>query len=349
MSKTNQDNIENMDFVLNLDVLNGCVHACEGCFVRKFKVVNNWEEALEKAYKIAKGLTDKGLRFRELVLGPTDFFSATNTEAVLMHPTFQRLLQLNDKTRITAACIFDDIDKDHFMKLFSILDNTELYREKMILEFLVPLNTQKMLNKEDKYMADNKWALDFFKNGSPKVIDWSYVINIHNNELLKNNYMQAVNTIKDEFNTILEFNPGFFRSNNNSLIDRNLGYWKDFLQDILEENDYRDIYLTNVDKHHNTGNTICLNLYEDGVYFSPFIYEQILDTHDSLKVTDLSADNIMNMHVNLQVDGFEYAAKTKECSDCEYLNACVGRNVLNYMKHKEITDCLFPAKFKELE
>lgn len=348
MSVTNEDNINSMDFVLNLDILNGCVHSCDGCYVKKFKEVNNWEQALEKAYKIAEEMTAKGLRFRELILGPTDIFSAENTEQVLRHPTFQKLLRLNEKTRITAACIFDGIDKDHFLKLFSILDDETLYRKEMILEFLVPLNTKKMLDQEDKYMTDNKWVLNFFKNNSPKVIDWSYVINIHNNELLKANYDKAVSIIKNEFNTILEFNPGFFRTNNERLINKNMLYWKDFLSHILEKEDYRNVYLTNVDMYHNTSNTICLNLYQDEVYFSPFIYEQILDTHESFRVTDLSAEFIMQKHVELQALGFAYANKTTECTDCKYLTACAGRNVLNFMENKGIKDCVFPKKFKEI-
>lgn len=348
MSKTNVDNIETMDFVLNLDILSGCVHSCEGCYVNKTKVVTNWEETLEKTYQIAKGLTEQGLRFREIVLAPTEFFSANNTEEVLLHPTFQKLMSLHEKTRITAACVFENIDKERFQRLFDILDNTEYFRKEMILEFLVPLNTKKMLAKEEKYMADNKWALNFFLNNSPKIIDWSYVVNIHNNELLKENYMAMVNTIKTEFNTIMEFNPGFFRSHNNTLIDKNLSYWKSFLQEILEKNNHKDIYLTNVDKHHNTGNTICLNIYDNEVYFSPFIYEQIIDTNKVFKVEDLNPHNIMEQHLDLQTKSFQYAEKTSECADCEYLTACVGRNVLNYMENKGIKECLFPQKFKEL-
>ena len=348
MSVTNEDNINSMDFVLNLDILNGCVHACDGCYINKFKKVKNWEEVLENAYQIASDLTAQGLRFRELILGPTDFFSAFNTEEVLRHPVFQKLLRLNDKTRITAACVFDNLNKEHFQHIFNILDDESLYRKDMILEFLVPLHTQKMLNREDDYMANNKYALEFFKNDSPKVIDWSYVINIHNNELLKDNYGEVVSTIKDEFNTILEFNPGFFRTNNEKVINRNMGYWKDFLSHILNEHDYRDVYLTNIDHHHNTANTICLNLYEGGVYFSPFIYEQIIDTNENFKVKQMSAEHIMQQHVDLINDGFAYALTTNSCSNCKYLTACAGRNVLNFMENKGIKDCVFPDKFQEI-
>jgi hypothetical protein len=348
MSHTNVDNIESMDFVLNLDLLNGCVHLCDGCYINKSKKVDNWKEVLANAYSIASELNAKGLRFRELILGPTDIFSATNTVEILKDETFQKLLKLHEKTRITASCVFDNLNKERFTEIFNVLDNKELYKEEMILEFLVPLHTAKMINKESSYMENNKWALDFFKHKSPKVIDWSYVININNNELLKDNYLDVVKIIKEEFNTILEFNPGFFRSNNNRLIDNKLTYWKSFLQQILEGNHYSKICLTNLDKFHNTANTICLNLIEDEVFFSPFIYEQIIDKSEQFKLKSLEGDYILNRHVELQKEGFHYANKTNECADCSYLTACVGRNVLNFMEVKKKTECLFPEIFKAI-
>lgn len=348
MCNTNLDNINSMDFVLNLDLLNGCVHFCDGCFINKNKIVANPEEILDKAIEIAEGLSQKGLRFRELILGPTDFFSAKNTLSLLLNPKFQKLLTFNEKTRITASCVFDNIDKAHFIEIFKVLDNTELFREKMILEFLVPLNTKKMLSEDASYIEDNKWVLDFFKNSSPKVIDWSYVININNNDLLKNNYSRIVEFIKSEFNTIVEFNPGFFRTNNNKVVDNKLTYWKSFIQQIMQGNDFSDFCLTNLDKHHNTSNTICLNLIDDNVFFSPFIYEQIIDKSDAFKLSNLKAQTILDQHLLLQTSGFTYASKTSQCSDCEYLTSCVGRNVLNFMEANEKVDCLFPDAFREL-
>lgn len=351
MIRTNLDNVHSMDFVLNLDLLNGCVHLCDGCFVNKTKVVKDWEEVLENALKIATELDAKGMRFREVILGPTDFFSATNTAQILKHKTFQKLLAIHEKTRITASCVFENLNRDNFLELFAILDDKANYREKMIMEFLVPLNTAKMVARDEKYMADNKWVLSFFQDKSPKVIDWSYVININNNQLLQDNFHGVVEMIKTEFNTILEFNPGFFRSNNNKVIDKNLSYWKGFLQNTLAGRDVTQIHatnLTNVNKLHNTVNTICLNLFEGGVYFSPFIYEQIIDTSEQFKLESFDGAHIIGRHLELQQRGYDYALKTKECADCGHLTACVGRNVLNFMEETNKVECLFPQVFKEM-
>lgn len=353
MIRTNPDNVHSMDFVLNLDLLNGCVHLCDGCFVNKTKVVKNWEDVLENALQIATELSQKGMRFREVILGPTDFFSATNTAQILRHKTFQKLLSIHEKTRITASSVFEGIDKSHFLELFSILDSTANYRQKMILEFLVPLNTAKMVERNEQYIADNKWVLNFFKEKTPKLIDWSYVININNNQLLQDNFHVVTDMIKSEFNTILEFNPGFFRSNNNKVIDKNLSYWKGFLQNTLAGRDVNQIHASNlaaanVDKLHNTVNTICLNLIEGGVYFSPFIYEQIIDTSEQFKISNFDGAHIISRHLELQQRGYDYALKTKECADCGHLTACVGRNVLNFMEDNQKVECLFPEVFKEM-
>lgn len=348
MALTNTDNIESMDFVLNLDLLSGCVHSCDGCYINKSYVESDWNNVLENAYEVASNLSKKGLRFRELILGPTDFFSASNTIEVLNNPTFQNLLRIHEKTRITAACIFDDLNKENFEAIFKILDDKSKFKEEMILEFLIPLNSKKIIAKDSGYIEANKWAIDYFGQNTPKVIDWSYVVNIHSNDELKNNYIEVVETIKREFNTIVEFNPGFFRSNNNKLINKNLTYWKKFLQEILANNKITDLYLTNLDMHHNTNNTICLNFYKGGVFFSPFIYEQIIDTEKVFEVFDFGADSIIQKHRNLEVDGYEYAQHTDECSDCQYLTACTGRNVLNFMETKSIKHCLFPEQFRAI-
>ncbi|OIQ17188.1 MAG: hypothetical protein BM556_13325 [Bacteriovorax sp. MedPE-SWde] len=347
MCKTNVDNINSMDFVLNLDILNGCVHFCDGCFIQKERK-GDWSEVLKNACKIAEDLTGKGLRFRELILGPTDFFSARNTIEILKDPYFQKLLSFNEKTRITASCVFSNMDRENFLEIFNILDNESFYRKDMILEFLVPLNSNKMLDRDQVYLDENKWALNHFENNSPKVIDWSYVVNIGNNEVLREKYAETVEFIKTEFNTILEFNPGFFRTNNNKLIDGKLSYWKGFLQDVLSKSDHRDLCLTSVDKHHNTANTICLNILDDKVFFSPFIYEQIIDKSDLFLVDDLSADSILAMHTGLQTKGYQYAGQTSNCEQCSYLTPCVGRNVLNFMEVRGKTDCIFPEEFKEI-
>jgi hypothetical protein len=348
MSTTNLDNINSMDFVLNLDLLNGCDHFCDGCFINKTKIHHDWEHILDQALLVATDLTTKGLRFRELILGPTDIFSAKNTIEILKNKKFQKLLTLNTKTRITASCIFDQINKQRFIEIFEILDNPKYYRAEMILEFLVPLHTKKMLDKDDQYFNDNKWALDYFKTQTPKIIDWSYVININNNQLLKENYDQIVKTIKTEFGTILEFNPGFFRTNNRQLADKKLSYWKSFLQHVLAGKSKENFCLTNIDKHHNTANTICLNFVDHGVYFSPFIYEQIIDQSDEFKITSLTAASIIERHEHLQISGFKYATKTKDCESCTSLTSCVGRNVLNYMEIKNYSECLFPEILREV-
>lgn len=348
MSKTNPDNIFSMNFSLAIDVLNGCFHSCGGCFVNRYKAGKNWKETLLQARKVADGLMEQGIKFSEVVLAPTDLFSANNTLDVLRDPDFQALMNLHPETRITTSCVFDKLDRNRFLEVFSILEDTKAYREKMILEFLVPVHTEKLLSKDPSYVENNLWAMNHFKHNSPKIIDWSFVVNINNNEALKTHFDEATQIVRDTFGTILEFNPGFFRSNNDRVILQHLDYWKEFMSFVLDRGQPLEYTLSDVDRYHSANNLIALNFYQGNVYFSPFLYEQILEIDERFKLASLDGTEIVKKHMELQFDAFRYAEKTEECSDCHLLATCAGRNVLNFMEQREIKACPLPEKYREM-
>jgi hypothetical protein len=348
MSKSNKDSTGSMGFSLNLDLLTGCAHKCSGCYVNKGRHDENWQRTISRALKVAEGLASKGLKFAEVVLSPTDFFSAANTKEILLYPPFQELFKFHPTTRITTACIFENVNKQRFTELFEILDDASNYRKDMILEFLAPLNTKKMLDRDDQYFADNHWAIDFFQTQSTKVIDWSFVANISNNELLKHNFGAISQTIREEFNTILEFNPGFFRSNNPRIVNRNLDYWKSMMEDVLTDNDYHEFNLVDINHNHSSANLIALHFFGEDVFVSPFIFEQVLDTHEMFRLESLEADYIMANHVDLQTKGFRYANETTDCGNCHMLAACAGRNVLNFMETRGLKECMLPKQYRDI-
>ncbi|MBX3040725.1 MAG: hypothetical protein KF789_08485 [Bdellovibrionaceae bacterium] len=348
MSRTNSDNIFSMNFSLALDVLNGCFHSCGGCFVNKYKAGKNWRETILQARRVADELISQGIKFSEVVLAPTDLFSSNNTLEVLKDPDFQALMNLHPETRITTSCVFDRLDRKRFLEVFSILEDTSAYREKMILEFLVPVHTEKLLSKDPSYVENNLWAMDYFKNKSPKIIDWSFVVNINNNEALKIHFDEATRIVRDTFGTILEFNPGFFRANNDRLILQHLAYWKEFMSFVLERGHPLEYTLSDVDRYHAANNLIALNCFQGQVYFSPFLYEQILELNEQFRLSAFGGADIVKKHMELQYHAFSYAEKTEECADCHLLATCAGRNVLNFMEQRQIRACPLPEKYREM-
>lgn len=339
--------LDSMDFVLNLEVLNKCKHSCLGCFVNRR---NSLEDvSLDTALTIARDLSEKGYRFREVILSPTDIFSCENAIEVLKDPKFQELMRIHPKTRITTTAMFENMDTARFLEIFDVLDNPDYFKPDMILEFLVPMNVQKMLANDVAYLEDHRRALDFLKNNTPKIVDWSFVVNVHHDQDFIDNFDLLTEIAKNDFNTIIEFLPSFFRTGKGYLIAEHLVTWKAFLEKAVTEDNYRNVMLTIADKYHNAINTLVLNYRKGDLYISPFIYEQIVHSHPSLKVQGHTADAAIDRFQVSLGEQYEYAAtRTVECSDCQYLNTCVGRNVISFMEMNELTECIYPKKVLNL-
>lgn len=332
--------IDSMDFVLNLEVLNYCAHHCEGCFVRRKNDLLDVD--LNVALELAHEMDKVGLRFREVILSPTDIFSATNSIEMLEDKRFQRLLKIHPKTRITTTAMFEDLDWDKWMAVWNVLDNENYFRSDMIMEFLVPMNPEKILSRDPVYYAQFKKALDYMKYETPKEVDWSFVINVQYDPMIAENYDELTRIAREEFNTTIEFLPSFFRTGSDKFITDHLAQWKQFLEEVITDDNFTDTMLTIADKNHNSLNTIVMNYRRGALYVSPFIYEQILYEYPHLKVDGFAARDVFIKGHELLIEQFKYAPQTTECQSCAYLGTCVGRNVLSFMEIKGIKDCIYP-------
>lgn len=340
------DDIDQVDFVLNLEVLNGCAHHCTGCFVNRRNSIDDVD--LDQALKIAEELTAKGMRFREVILSPTDIFSADNVTALLLDTRFQQLLRLHDKTRITTTAVLSDVPWDKVEEVFAILDNTEYYREDMILEFLSPMEPAKVLARDPEYIASFDRILEFFKNGTPKVVDWSFVINIHYDPLYWGNVDEITQYAKEDYGTIIEFLPSFFRTGKEDLILPSLRQWNELVSVAVTESNHSNIMMTIADKYHNAMNTIVMNYKQDKLFISPFMYEQIVVDNPFYQVHEINADAVLAKVNEMVIQQYGYVDKTESCSTCCHRETCIGRNVISFMEERNLTECVFPKNIIEL-
>lgn len=341
LMSTAEGDTDQLDFVLNLEVLNKCKHSCLGCYVNRRNSVDDVD--LNTALKLAQDLSAKGYRFREVILSPTDIFSCDNALEILKDPAFQELMRIHPKTRITTTAMFENLDTARFLEIFDVLDNPEFFKPDMILEFLVPMNVQKMLAGDIQYLDDHQRALSFLKNNTLKVVDWSFVVNVHHDQDFIDNFDELTAIAKNDFDTIIEFLPSFFRTGKDHLIADSLETWKQFLSKAVTEDNYRNVMLTIADKHHNAENTLVLNYRKNELYISPFIYEQIVHSHESLKVTSKTAEAAIQRFYETQSEQYGYAVEsTTECASCQYLNTCAGRNVISFMAMNSISSCIYP-------
>jgi len=334
-----------MDFVLNLEVLRDCAHACPGCFVNRRNDINDVD--LDAALTLAHNMNERGLRFREVIISPTDIFSASNAVEVLDNPKFQELLSIHPKTRITTTAMFHKVDQEQWDAVFAILDDPSKYRSDMIIELLVPLDVDLLLSGDEQYYKDFSKALHYLKHETPKVVDWSFAVNVHHDVDMITHYDKITQIVREQFDTIIEFLPSFFRTGNDKLISAHLDVWKEFLRATISEANYKDIMLTIADQSHNVMNTIVVNYKKNKMFISPFIYEQILFDYPSME-TGTTVDEVMDTNHRLIAEQFAYVTKTDECTTCHYLPTCVGRNVLSFMEAKDITECVYPKEILDL-
>ncbi|MBX3041798.1 MAG: hypothetical protein KF789_13915 [Bdellovibrionaceae bacterium] len=346
MSTSSEEYLNHVDLALNLDLLNGCNHRCQGCFVRTHKAPEGWDKLIDRALNVAQDFTRRGVRLREVFLGPTDLLTASNTLECLNHPNFQKLLSLSTETRLKVAAIFADGKTKEFLEIFKSLDQAGSYPPGLMIEFLIPIDPVTILSAPESYIAKHLEVFDFFEFQTSKQIEWCFVININTSQTLRTKLVEIVQLVKERLRTVVEFNPGFFRLEKSDSVKARLGEWRDFLERLIIEHPDLPLNLTNMNPQHGASNTIALNFTPRGVYLSPFIYEQIFDFHESLLLEDLSAPAVVNRHMELQEKGFQYATSTENCDDCLMLASCAGRNVLNFMSTNAIKSCIFPKQFR---
>ena len=364
LKQSTTDRHDIFDFVVNLEVLQGCNHACAGCYVNIENPDAMVDRVLENALKVGKHYVEHGARFREIFIGATDFFTARNTEEILKNPLLQQMTRLkgwgdtetngntvgDQNLGLTATAVFDGIDMDRVKRLFDILDDWKNYREMMTVEFLMPVNVQKILAEDSKYIEDHHKVFEFFKNETPKHVIYSFANNIYNNRWLKDEgaYEKCREIIHREFDCILEHNPSFFRSGKHIPIDKNIFAWKQILETQLTKDNWKETHLTSADTHHNSVNTLGVHFIKDEAYIIPFIYENIFLEREKFHIEEANNPKMISeKYAELMAEGFDYACEVSDCEDCEMQVACVGRNVQNVMKEFGIKECIFPKQFRE--
>lgn len=343
---------DTMNLVVNLDVLQGCAHTCHGCYVNKENVGAIPEIDILNALNTSKHFIGQGLTFREIIIGSTDFFSANNTRHILRNKDLQEMTNLTDSEKrlgIATTAVFDNIDMSKLRNIFNILDSE--YRDGMIIEFAIPVNVEKLINKDQKYVDDHNMVFDFFKNDTNKNVSYVFANNIHNNKWLKKDgiYEYCSNFVEENFDTVLDHNPSFFRSSSQEQIKKSIAAWKEILEQNIKHENLSNIHIPSASEYHNSLNTLGIHFKQDKAYIIPFIYEYIFMEDDSLRIHDFkNFENISNKYSSLLSEAFSYAGKSNDCSDCNYLMSCSGRNVQNVMKIMNTKDCIFPKKFRTL-
>ena len=336
------------DVLIQMEVLAGCDHGCLGCFVDKNIDPNMNQMIIDRAKELADGVKRTGLNLREFVIGPTDFFTAENTESVLNNPVVQEIMREHTGARIAAPAKFDKVSMEKLRHIFSILDDEDKYRRERIIEFIMPIGRINEMLEDNEYYEEVMKKVDFFRNNTPKQMDWSWTLqasNVVGKQIDKNIYNRIIERSVNDYETIVEMNPAFSRARNQFVKRKNLFAWNDFLGRVIDENNANETVMSMANLYCNSINFVGLTIVpgEEGptTHLNVMLHEQafFLD-NKNLDVTGLSFEEILQRKNELVTKGINKSSKVKDCSDCQFAVACASRLVFEAQESLNVNGCV---------
>ena len=350
------------DVLIQMEVLAGCDHGCLGCFVDKNIDPDMNQAIINRAKELADGVKRTGLNLREFVIGPTDFFTAENTKAVLNNSAVQDIMREHTGARIAAPAKFDKVSMEKLKEIFAVLDDEDKYRRDMIIEFIMPIGRVAEMLDDDDYYNEVMKKVEFFKNDTPKQMDWSWTLqasNVVGKKIDKETYNKIIDKSVNEYETIVEMNPAFSRARNQLIKRNNLFAWNDFLGKVIDEDNASETVMSMANLYCNSINFVGLSIVpgENGptTHLNVMLHEQAFFLENkNLDVTGLSFEEILQRKNELVLKGINKSSQVKDCSDCQFAIACANRlvfeaqdslNVNGCVMNKEVLDLYNPYDF----
>lgn len=341
-------NAQKFDVLIQTEVLSGCDHGCLGCFVNKNIDKSMNQQILDRAKELADGVKRTGLNLREFVIGPTDFFTANNTKEILNNQTVQEIMREHVGARIAAPAKFDLATMEKVKEIFSILDDENKFRRDMIIEFIMPISKIDQMLDDDQYFNDVMEKIEFFKNETPKKMDWSWTLqasNVVGKKIDKETYNRIIQKSLNEYETIVEMNPAFSRAPSTFIQKRNLDSWNEFLGKVIDEDNAYNATMSMANLYCNSINFIGLTVIpgKDGptTHLNVMLHEQAFFLQNkNLDVTGLSFEEILERKNQLVTKGINKSSKVKDCSNCKYSVACASRLIFEAQETLGIDGCV---------
>ena len=343
------------DVLIQMEVLSGCNHGCLGCFVDKNIDPEMNQQIIDRAKELADGVKRTGLNLREFVIGPTDFFTASNTEDVLNNPVVQEIMREHTGARIAAPAKFDLAPMERLEEIFKILDDEDKFRRDMIIEFIMPIGRIDQMLNDILYYEEVMRKVKFFKENTPKQMDWSWTLqasNVVGKKIDKETYNRIIAKSVNEYETIVEMNPAFSRANSQLVQRNNLFAWNDFLGKVIDEDNANETVMSMANLYCNSFNFVGLSIVpgENGptTHLNVMLHEQAFFLkNQSLDVTGLSFEEILERKNQLVLKGINKSAKVKDCAECPYAMACANRLIFEAQESLNIDGCVLNKEVLE--
>ena len=340
------------DVLIQMEVLSGCEQGCLGCFVDKAIDPEVNQQIIDRAKELADGVKRVGGNLREFVIGPTDLFSAKNTKDILTNPTVQAIMREHTGARIASPAKFDKASMEKVREIFAILDDLDAYRRDMVIEFIMPVGRINEMLDDDEYYNSVMEKVEFFKNETPKMMDWSWTLqasNVVGKQIDKEKYNRMIRRSYNDYGTIVEMNPAFARAPNQIIQRNNLFAWNRFLESVIDDENSKEAVMSMANLYCNSINFVGITIVpgEHGptTHLNVMLHEQAFFlSNKNLDVTGLSFEEILQRKNELITKGINRSSKVKDCSDCKFAIACANRLVFEAQESLNIDGCVLPKE-----
>jgi organic radical activating enzyme len=337
-----------INFRINCEFLESCQFRCAGCYVDR---KNNFDEyQLNRLIDIIDEVRSNGGILDEIILGPTDFFGALNTNQLLQHPKFRKIFERGDIVITLLSTLQNSIEE--IEQVINEL-NAALTHPDQEIEMLIVFDVDKVLADDREYFDFLKQRIELLEQINPAV-DYACQMNIQKVEKLSHDIcLESISRkIRNEFNTIVEFNPSFMRSGRPELMGPIVESWNAFIASQINDSNKNDIVVTAANTNHAGLNEITYNYYRGELYNCPFIYENVFDKNEYFRVPrdgeDYTWDDLCRNEVTKQSQQYSYVTKSSDCSTCSQQASCISKDVLYYMEHYNITQCILSKHTLEM-
>jgi hypothetical protein len=332
----NHEYIKQLKVNMTLDILDGCVHSCPGCFVnRRGNSVS--DETLESLYGIQELFNSNGIRFSSFILGPTDIFGSKNTLELLSNKYL--IKAFSNCSTIEMVSTLDMNTFEHISKVIDLFNAIPKQAQGFMYAMQVVVDPYQFISnpfyRDEKYYNLVK-VLSLFNND----IDFKLVFNMEGKDL---DLAKVSKIAKDEWDCLVEPIPSYQRSTKSGNHRVVTDQWKKTIAEAYSEESKEYIALTIADSNQGAGLEMTYVLSKGEFYSPAFIYDVATIRDEKFRIKDIKDINSWTeIKKDLYLDGMKYMVKTESCSDCPRRHICLNKSVLNYMEHYKFTECVLP-------
>lgn len=325
---------------LNLDLLNGCEYNCEGCFVSK---KNEFDESdIDMLLDLVNQWDNGHYDINELFIGPTDIFSASNFERLVLNPKFQEICSHFTFT-CTTTLMNDYEDIKHKSEL--LVEHCLSDKKNREIEIFIVID-------DKKYLAGDKAYLDKFNKNLEllEMYNVFFVLNVYSESMFDAMSLDELNKkINRDYNSKIRINPSYLRGSSFNHLTKYMELHKLLVEQQLTDENIGRVFMNMIDVYFGsfTFNTYSFRNHE--LYVAPLLYEAIPQDVDFFKVDKTgnryTLDGLDAKQCDMVLQQYGYSEECEECYNCDFITSCVGRNVLSYMQDRKIKKCLLPKKW----